>query len=71
LLSYLGRVNYNYAGKYFLTGSFRADGSSRFGPLNKYGYFPSVAAGWTLSEEPFTTTCLASNQPLNFVQAGV
>ncbi|RWY50068.1 SusC/RagA family TonB-linked outer membrane protein [Mucilaginibacter gilvus] len=53
LLSYLGRVNYNYAGKYFLTGSFRADGSSRFGPLNKYGYFPSVAAGWTLSEEPF------------------
>lgn len=53
LLSYLGRINYNYAGKYFLTGSFRADGSSRFGPLNKYGYFPSVAGGWTLSEEPF------------------
>lgn len=53
LLSYLGRVNYNYAGKYYLTGSFRTDGSSRFGPLNKYGYFPSVAAGWTLSEEPF------------------
>lgn len=53
LLSYLSRVNYNYGGKYFLTGSFRADGSSRFGPLNKYGYFPSVAGGWTLSEEPF------------------
>ncbi len=53
LLSYLSRVNYNYAGKYYLTGSFRADGSSRFGPLNKYGYFPSVAGGWTLSEEPF------------------
>ncbi len=53
LLSYLGRINYNYAGKYFLTGSFRADGSSRFGPDNKYGYFPSVAGGWTLSEEPF------------------
>lgn len=53
LLSYLGRVNYNYASKYFLTGSFRADGSSRFGPLNKYGYFPSVAAGWNISEEPF------------------
>ncbi|MBS7566865.1 TonB-dependent receptor [Mucilaginibacter sp. Bleaf8] len=53
LLSYLGRINYNYAGKYFLTGSFRTDGSSRFGPKNKYGYFPSVAAGWTLSEEPF------------------
>ncbi len=53
LLSYLSRVNYNYASKYYLTGSFRADGSSRFGPLNKYGYFPSVAGGWTLSEEPF------------------
>ncbi|WP_083256986.1 SusC/RagA family TonB-linked outer membrane protein [Arcticibacter eurypsychrophilus] len=53
LLSYLGRLNYNYAGKYFLSASFRADGSSRFGPLNKYGYFPSVAAGWTVSEEPF------------------
>ncbi|RFZ92751.1 TonB-dependent receptor [Mucilaginibacter conchicola] len=53
LLSYLGRVSYNYAGKYFLMGSFRADGSSRFGPQNKYGYFPSVSAGWTLSEEPF------------------
>ncbi|NCD72334.1 SusC/RagA family TonB-linked outer membrane protein [Mucilaginibacter agri] len=53
LLSYLGRVNYNYNSKYFLTASFRADGSSRFGPDNKYGYFPSVAAGWTLSDESF------------------
>lgn len=53
LLSYLGRANYNYAGKYFLTASFRADGSSRFGPNNKYGYFPSVAAGWNLSDESF------------------
>ncbi|MCC8424718.1 TonB-dependent receptor [Mucilaginibacter sp. UR6-11] len=61
LLSYLGRVNYNYAGKYFLTGSFRADGSSRFGPLNKYGYFPSVAGGWTLSEEPFYHDWLGKN----------
>ncbi|MET3978405.1 TonB-linked SusC/RagA family outer membrane protein [Mucilaginibacter sp. UYP25] len=53
LLSYLSRANYNYAGKYYLTASFRADGSSRFGPANKYGYFPSVAAGWGLSEEDF------------------
>jgi TonB-linked SusC/RagA family outer membrane protein len=58
LLSYLGRLNYNYAGKYYLTASFRSDGSSRFGPLNKYGYFPSVAAGWTLSEEPFYNNLL-------------
>jgi len=53
LLSYFGRFSYNYAGKYFLTGSFRRDGSSRFGPLNKWGNFPSVAAGWSLSEEDF------------------
>jgi TonB-dependent starch-binding outer membrane protein SusC len=53
LLSYFGRFNYNYGGKYFLTGSFRRDGSSRFGPLNKYGNFPSIAAGWNLSEEGF------------------
>lgn len=53
LLSYFGRFSYNYAGKYFLTGTFRRDGSSRFGPLNKYGNFPSVAAGWTLSDEEF------------------
>ncbi|NII81102.1 TonB-dependent receptor [Pedobacter sp. SG908] len=53
LLSYFGRFSYNYASKYFLTGSFRRDGSSRFGPLNKYGNFPSIAAGWNLSEEDF------------------
>lgn len=58
LLSYFSRVAYNYDGKYYLTGSFRADGSSRFGPNNKYGYFPSVAAGWTVSEEPFYNSLL-------------
>lgn len=58
LLSYFSRVAYNYANKYYLTGSFRADGSARFGTNNKYGYFPSVAAGWTLSEEPFYNNLL-------------
>ncbi|MES2266987.1 MAG: TonB-dependent receptor [Bacteroidota bacterium] len=58
LLSYFSRVAYNYAGKYYLTGSFRADGSARFGANSKYGYFPSVAAGWTLSEEPFYNNLL-------------
>jgi len=53
LLSYLARINYNYAGKYFLSGSFRSDGSSRFGPDRKYGTFPSVSGGWNLSDEPF------------------
>ena len=53
LLSYLARVAYNYDSRYFLTASIRTDGSSRFGPLNRYGTFPSVSAGWTVSDEPF------------------
>ncbi|MEP1984969.1 MAG: SusC/RagA family TonB-linked outer membrane protein, partial [Maribacter dokdonensis] len=53
LLSYLGRVNYNLFNKFLLTGSIRADGSSRFGENNKYGYFPSFAFGWKLNEEKF------------------
>ncbi len=53
LISYLARVNYNYRNKYFLTGTIRRDGSSRFGENNKYGYFPSASAGWLISEEPF------------------
>ena len=53
LLSYLGRLNYSFADKYLLTASLRADGSSRFGENNKWGYFPSAALGWRLIEEPF------------------
>lgn len=53
LISYLGRVNYNYDHRYFFTASLRADGSSRFGKNNKWGTFPSVGASWTISEEPF------------------
>jgi TonB-dependent starch-binding outer membrane protein SusC len=52
LLSAVGRVMYNYADRYMLTGTFRADGSSRF-TNNKWGYFPSIAAAWTLSNEKF------------------
>lgn len=51
--SYLGRVNYALYDKYLITASFRADGSSRFGENNKFGYFPSFALGWRLSEEDF------------------
>ena len=51
LMSYLGRVAYGYNNKYLLTASIRADGSSKFGKENKWAYFPSVALGWTLSEE--------------------
>ena len=53
LQSYFGRVNYNIAEKYILTGTLRVDGSSRFGANNKYGYFPSVGAAWRLSNENF------------------
>lgn len=53
LFSYLGRVNYNYNRKYYLTASFRADGSSKFAPKNRWGYFPSASVAWTISEESF------------------
>lgn len=53
LMSLLGRVNYNLMDKYFLSGTIRRDGSSRFGPGNKWGVFPSVSAGWQVSDEEF------------------
>lgn len=53
ILSYFGRVNYKFANRYLLTASVRADGSSVLAKGNKWGYFPSVAAGWTLKEESF------------------
>lgn len=52
LISYLGRVNYDFAGKYLLGASIRRDGGSRFG-TEKWGTFPSVSAGWRISEEEF------------------
>ncbi|MCR9062664.1 MAG: TonB-dependent receptor [Cytophagales bacterium] len=55
LLSYLSRVNYNIKNKYLLTASIRADGSSKFGANNKYGYFPSAAFGWRMSEDGILT----------------
>ena len=53
MLSYFARLNYNYANKYYLTASFRGDASSLFGPENRWGYFPSISAAWTLSNEDF------------------
>ncbi len=53
LLSYMARVNYDFKEKYLLTATMRADGSSRFGANNKFGYFPSVALGWNISSESF------------------
>ncbi|MGQ7944323.1 SusC/RagA family TonB-linked outer membrane protein [Flavobacterium sp. WC2509] len=53
MASFLGRVNYDYASKYFLTASYRADGSSKFPSSNHWGYFPSGAVSWKFSEEKF------------------
>ena len=53
LLSYMGRINYTFRDKYLLTATLRADGSSRFGKNARYGYFPSVAVGWNISDEAF------------------
>jgi len=57
MLSYLGRINYNYKSKYYATASFRADGSSKFSKKNRYGYFPSGSLAWSFSEEDFMATC--------------
>jgi len=51
--SYFGRAAINYKSKYLLTATFRADGSTKFGGNNKYGYFPSFSAAWNLSKENF------------------
>lgn len=53
LISYLARLNYNFKGKYLLGASIRRDGSSRFGINNKWGNFPSISAGWIISDESF------------------
>ncbi|GAB3965010.1 TonB-dependent receptor [Spirosoma terrae] len=53
LLSYLARVNYSFNNKYLFTASIRADGSSKYSEGNKWGYFPSGAFAWRVSEEPF------------------
>lgn len=53
LISYLARATYSYKGKYLASASVRADGCSRFGSNNRWGYFPSVSAAWRISEEKF------------------
>lgn len=53
LMSALGRVNYNYKSKYLVTASFRADGSSKFAPNHRWGFFPSGAVAWRMSKEDF------------------
>ncbi|WP_238480290.1 SusC/RagA family TonB-linked outer membrane protein [Mangrovibacterium lignilyticum] len=58
LLSYFGRVSYNYQERFMFNATFRADGSSKFAKSNRWGYFPSVSAGWVVSNESFMEDAL-------------
>ena len=53
LMSYFGRIQYSYNYKYLASVILRRDGTTRFGPNNRFGYFPSISLGWVVSEEPF------------------
>lgn len=64
LLSYFTRLQYNYKGKYLLSAVVRRDGSTRFGPNNRFGIFPSGSLGWLVSEEDF----LANNDLVSFLK---
>jgi TonB-linked SusC/RagA family outer membrane protein len=64
LLSYFARVQYNYKGKYLFSGVVRRDGSTAFGPNNKFGFFPSASLGWVVSDESF----LENSSVLNFLK---
>lgn len=66
LISYFARAIYSYDDRYFLTASFRTDGSSRFGPLNRWGTFPSVSGGWTISNEDFYNDWLGAGSTVKF-----
>ncbi|MFD2583189.1 SusC/RagA family TonB-linked outer membrane protein [Pedobacter vanadiisoli] len=66
LLSYYGRLAYDFNGKYLLSASARADGSSRFGKNNKWGYFPSASVGWLISEENFIKNWV--NNPFTLIK---
>lgn len=52
-MSYMARLHYSYDNRYFLTATFRADGSSKFGKNNRFGYFPSFSTAWNISNEEF------------------
>ncbi len=61
LVSFFGRLNYSYDNRYMVTATVRYDGSSRFSPDNRWGIFPSVAAGWNIAEESFLKGSVVDN----------
>ncbi len=66
MVSYFTRLNYNYQNRYYLTGSFRGDASSLFGPKNRWGYFPSISAAWNVSNESFYRDLFGDASTLKF-----
>lgn len=68
IVSFFGRANYDYQGRFLLSGTLRADGSSKFAEGNRWGYFPSIAAGWRITEEAWmeSTKKWLSNLKLRF-----
>ena len=71
LVSYFGKVNYNYADRYLASVTLRYDGSSRFGRNNRFGMFPSVSLGWRLDKEKFLEDAMwLENEPENQGQLG-
>ena len=64
LLSYFARLQYDYKGKYLFSGVLRRDGSTKFGPDNRFGYFPSGSVGWVVSDENF----LSDSNTFNFIK---
>lgn len=63
-MSFFGRINYQYKGKYLAQLVLRSDGSSRFGPSNRFGYFPSASAGWIMSDEKW----MKNNRWINYLK---
>ncbi len=63
-MSFFGKVNYNYKGKYLAQAVLRSDGSSRFGPDSRFGYFPSVSLGWIISDEDW----MKNNRIINYLK---
>ncbi|MDR0698070.1 MAG: SusC/RagA family TonB-linked outer membrane protein, partial [Tannerella sp.] len=64
MASGFAQLHYGFRSRYFVSASFRSDGSSLFGPLNRWGYFPSVSGGWTVSEEDFYKKALGASSSL-------
>lgn len=64
ILSFFGEVKYDFEDRFLASASFRADGSSNFGPNNKFGYFPAVSAGWRISQEEFFNVPVISDLKL-------